>query len=67
MNEVKVFIGRFYDDGLFHAYENNIENGVTFFMDENLGDLIKKVVRSTKKTHFKIKPCICSWKNFIMN
>lgn len=67
MYDVKVYIGHFYDEGLFHVYESNIENGITFFMDENLGELIKKVVRSAKETDIKIKPIVCSWKSFIMN
>ena len=66
MNEIKVYIGCFYDKGLYHAYESDIQYGVTFFMDENLGELIKKVVNTSKETQFKIKPIVCRWKNFIM-
>lgn len=66
MNETRVYIGYMYQKGLFHAYETNIENGLTFFMDKNLSALIKRTVKTAKNFNSKVVPITCRWKTFII-
>lgn len=67
MFNTKVYIGFMNGKGLFHVYESNIENGFTFFIDKNLSDLIRQVVRSGKATNTKIVVKVCRWRTCILD
>lgn len=67
MFNTKVYIGFMVGKGLFHVYESNIENGFTFFIDKNLGSLIKQVVRAGKNTNTKFVVKVCRWSTCILD
>lgn len=66
MFHTKVYIGFMIGKGLFHVYDSNIENGLTFFIDKNLSSLIKKVVRAGKETNTEIDVKVCRWSTCIL-
>lgn len=65
MGKTIVYIGYMQGKGLFHVYETDIEYGITFFINKNLGDLVKDVVRVSNQFHDKVVPKICRYKSFV--